>query len=834
MKATGKKIPVLIIGSLIYCALLFPAEADVKVIQRAEDLPEKFSSLAEKGDLLIQDDRYFLLLGASPRLLVTSANYPTGNAMGSILGFVPAGQNASGDLNIGGPVLRIKEKTYYVIYSRLQPAGPAPGAEPGFEAVGVYEDQEGRRAEIKTSYLFHPQKGRVDIMSTITNTGKGPFEGLSYRLFFDAYHSYSFNPYDEKRLPRFNFRVYQKRGHSLGWVNFNPVEKEESRFPGSLQPGQECTLRYTLLVARSGPDLLDQIYQILETQPVRATVSFKDFEGDWMELIVREALSSAVFFRSILTKPVYQEIVLPPGVYLLRANFFPAVVEKLVEVRPDGENSFLLSNPPSGELKVRVQNSRGEAVPGKVTFIGLSPTESPYFRPENPVETGRSWEGFKNSCFPGQEGLVVRLPAGTYLASASRGPEYAVAQKVIEVVEEENRDLTLIIDRILETPRLISFDPHLHTLKSDGSPSVGERIKSVTAEGVEVMAATDHNYITDYSGDLKSLKLDGELAVMPGNEVTTAEVIHFNNYPLDVRPDEMGNGAINSFSDTASRLFLASRQKNPNAVLQVNHPRAGDLGYFNNYSLDQESAATALAGLDMGFDLLEVLNGPYFYSSNKDAVEDWFHLLNRGYYFAIVGSSDAHGIDRGEPGYSRTYVDYSGGQAARLDTRAFLQALKKGRSFVTNGPVVALKVNGQFGPGDLTKAAGGKVAISLEVRSAPWVAVDEVRLVFNGKRRIIFPVQEEEEAIQKFAQEISLTLTADTYICLEALGKRTLFPVLQRASRTGSLKDGTLPYALTNPVFVDVDGNGRFDPPLPEKIRATAKPGNSNKKISRY
>lgn len=37
------------------------------------------------------------------------------------------------------------------------------------------------------------------------------------------------------------------------------------------------------------------------------------------------------------------------------------------------------------------------------------------------------------------------------------------------------------------------------------------------------------------------------------------------------------------------------------------------------------------------------------------------------------------------------------------------------------------------------------------------------------------------------------------------------------------ITDATIPYALTNPVFVDVDGNGKFDPPLLKKIESVSK-----------
>jgi hypothetical protein len=815
-------------------ASLPAAEFAVKVIPSPADLPSGFSTLAQKGDYLLDDGKFLVLLGASPRLVVTSSHYPHGQAMASLLGFGLKGQSSNGDLNFGMPLLRIKEKTHYVAYARLDQVAAGPMEKrPVFTAAGIFEDKEGRKAEIKTTYSFKPGEGQIDVTSTISNTGNIPFEDLSYSLFFDAYHRYYFNPYDEEKFPGLNFRLYQKKGYHLALVSRNPVEDEETFYPGKLSPGERYELRYVLLADSSAGEILPRIYRLLEVPAEKATVAFKGYEGDWMEIIVRDALTSSVFFRAVLEKPLYQEVVLPAGFYRLRANFFPAVVEELVEVKAGGENTFTLACPPLGELKVRLKDGQGKPLPGKVSFLGIDPTMSPYFEPENPIETGRDWEGFKNSCFPGEDGLVVRLPVGTYLAAASRGPEYSVEHRVIEVLEKDNPDLTLVIDRVVETPGLLAFDPHMHTNRSDGDPSVSERIRSVVAEGIEVLNATDHNQITDYGPYLKELGLDRELTVIPGSEVTTRDILHYNTYPMEIRPGELGNGAILAAADSASPLFAASRQKNPGAVLQVNHPRAGDLGYFNNCNLDQESAANAVPELDLAFDLLEVLNGPYFYASNRVAIEDWFHLLNRGYRFSIVGSSDCHGIDRQEPGYSRTYVSVPDEKQKPLDRAALVSALKKGRSFVTNGPMIALKVDSLYGPGDLVPANGQRAEISIRVWGAPWVDVKEVRLVLNGKRQIIFPVQAGEASIDKFVREIGLSLTEDTYICVEALGGKTLFPVLQSASWSGKAEDGTLPYALTNPVFVDVDGNGRFDPPLPEKVLLNAGPADPDKKVSR-
>ncbi len=836
MKSPKKKIFALAVRIALIWPLYLQSEVQIKTIQSADEVPAKFSSMAQKGDVLIMDGKSCVLLGGTARSLVTSSNYPYGQALGNLLGFAPAGKGLSGDVIVGSPVLRLKEKTYRPPYSRLEriKGEAAKGDSVSFQAFGFFEDPAGTRAEIATTYVFYPEKGRLEIASNLTNAGKAAFEDLGYSLFFDAFSRFNFSPYQEKKFSRLNFRVYQKKGHFLGWFNPDPAEKGDGRFPGRLAPGEKCELRYILFTDPSADRILGEIYRMAEADPVEASVTFRDFDGDWLEIIVREALSSAVFYRAILDRPVYHEMLLLPGIYKVQVNFFPATVEVMTEVKPDGENTLTLQNPRLGAVGVKIRNTKGEAVLGKVSFLGLAPTKSPYFRPENPVETGRGWEGFKNSCFPGENGLEVGLPVGTYLASASRGPEYSVDQRVIEVVSDERLEIAFVIDRVVETPGLISLDPHIHTTKSDGSPSVSERIKSVVAEGIEVLVATDHNTITDYSATLKKLGLNSELSVLPGCEVTTPEVIHFNTYPMEIRPQETGNGAINSTGDAAGPLFKASREKNPGVLIQVNHPRAGSLGYFNNFFLDQESAATALPELDTGFDILEVLNGPYYHSSNQAAIEDWFHLLNRGYYFPIVGSSDSHGIDRGEPGYSRTYVQYSGAGAERLNQADLLQALRKGRAFATNGPIVSLLINGQSALGDLVRMPGGRVDLKFDVASAPWVSVDEVRLILNGQRRIIFPVHAKAKEIRKFEQEISLTLREDTYICLEAVGKTTLFPVLQSPSRTGDLEDGTLPYALTNPVFVDVDGNGRFDPPLPEKIQPDADSGRSARPVSRY
>ncbi|MDH5706638.1 MAG: CehA/McbA family metallohydrolase [Candidatus Aminicenantes bacterium] len=833
MKAFRKSLAAFL---LLIPVLLLGSEFQVKIIQSEDDLPEKFCSIWKAGDFLLSDGETLAIIGGVKRYLKTSTNYPAADALGSIIGFAPAGKKLKSDMIVGAPVIRIKDKKEEVFYSSVKPVKQdTPDGSLTVEATASYSGKKGSKARVQTLYRFSPGEAKIDVTSSLTNTGKNALEELDYSVYFSAFHSYSFSPFNREMHPELRFRVYQKKGHYLAWLNRNPLEEEAEHIPGTLEPGQVYTTRHTLLVDTDHEELLQKIYQIFGVKPEDATLNFKDLNGKMTEVIVRDAFSSAVFFRSFLEDPFSLSLVLPEGTYWVRANFFPAVLEKLLAVKPGEENICILEDAPLGIVKVKIQDSQGQHVPGKVAFIGLAPTETPYFEPDNPVETGRNWETSKNSVFPEERVLEVKLPVGTYLAYASRGPEYSLDKKVIEVLKDEPLELIFRIDRVVKTPGLISIDPHMHTRESDGRMGIAERLRSVVAEGVDVAVASDHNTITDYSPALKKLGLNKYLAVITGNEITVSGMIHYNTYQVKYRPEEEENGAISPLADEVSPLFEASRQKDQEAILQVNHPRAGTLGYFNNYQLDLESAAFAWENFNISFDVLEVMNGPYFYSSNFTAIEDWLHLLNRGYYYPLVGSSDSHGIDRGEPGYSRTYVYYRGEETDSLDWNSLAHSLRKGRTFATNGPIIEFTVNTTYTSGDTFTDKDGKVDVAIKVQSAPWIAVDEVRLIVNGERRIIFPVNTPKETILKFdmASFGLPLLKVDSYIAVEVLGNESLYPVLQRSSWSGLSTNATLPYALTNPVFVDVDGNGKFDPPLPEKINLIPETELSKEIISR-
>ena len=134
MKPLSRMISV-VLGGILLSASLLPASVRqspapaVKVIQGPEDVPDGFTSLARKGDFLVFDGRSYAVLGASARSIITSVNYPYGQAMGSLLGFVPADKvPEAGDLNLGAPVLRIGDKTHHLGYTEITRLKDQPGS----------------------------------------------------------------------------------------------------------------------------------------------------------------------------------------------------------------------------------------------------------------------------------------------------------------------------------------------------------------------------------------------------------------------------------------------------------------------------------------------------------------------------------------------------------------------------------------------------------------------------------------------------------------------------------------------------------------------------------
>lgn len=798
------------------CTRGFPAKVSGQTVQPTAGSDDRHPS----DDLRLSDGTFVAEFGTNKRPYLDRYGFQTSNAYGSILDFRSLGTAPDSNVMTGSPVLFYESQRRYIVYSSVEATDD--GTTIHSVASGELGDPR-KRYEVSTTYSLLPGTGVIDVRSRLVNTGIDTFADIRFSLHHDANRFYVFSPYGLNRHPELRFEVVPRPDNSLGWVDLNAHDDTNDPLLVTLAPGDAQEVQYALTVDDNYGRLLETIYRLLGVDATPVVLRFEDLAPGMFEVVVREIANGSVFFRTFLDDPSPLTLMLPPGTYKVTGNLFPAVVESIVTVGRE-TTECTLENPSRGRVSLAVRDEAGDPVPGKVTFIGLHPTPSPYFPPHDPVKSGLPWERVKNSAFPVYSDLELELPVGSYLVSASHGPEYTLDQTVVDVLAGGLTELRFQIERVVDTQGLVSVDPHMHTLKSDGAVTAAERVISVVAEGVDVAVATDHFFRHDFVPAAEAAGLTDRLGVIAGSEISFRDpldysyTLDFSIYPL--APGESGWSAVETLSNDVAAIFEETRQRYPDALIQINHPRRLSEGYLTTYDLDPDSATTVREGFWAGFDLLEVLNGPSLRSSyNSRTVNDWLNLLARGFYYPAVAGSDAHRIDTEEPGYSRTYVYVTDQDMHNPDNTAVIESLRRGRSFVTNGPIVEVTVNDRHLPGDTLSAVEGKVELHIDVRATPWISVDKVTVMVNRHIVQTLPIDAAPGSTQRLQRDLNLELVGDGFIVIEVTGKSSLYPVVQERSRSGQLIDAVTPYALTNPVFVDVDGNGRFDAPLQRVIR---------------
>ena len=217
------------------------------------------------------------------------------------------------------------------------------------------------------------------------------------------------------------------------------------------------------------------------------------------------------------------------------------------------------------------------------------------------------------------------------------------------------------------------------------------------------------------------------------------------------------------------------------------------------------------------------------------AIDDWFNLLNLGRRVGGTANSDSH--DRDDIGYPRTYVHVGTDDPAEVTPQAVAKAVRQGKMTMSRGPFLEMFVNDQPIGSELI-VPEGEVTVKVKVQAARWIEVNRGVLYANGAPIETFKVDLSDPAVRLFEWSTTLTLDRDTWFVAQVSGDVSMFPVappidlppvlLNEAfgtiagplgfggsaidevapSQTGTFK----PLALSNPTWVDLDGEG-FDPP---------------------
>jgi hypothetical protein len=170
-------------------------------------------------------------------------------------------------------------------------------------------------------------------------------------------------------------------------------------------------------------------------------------------------------------------------------------------------------------------------------------------------------------------------------------------------------------------------------------------------------------------------------------------------------------------------------------------------------------------------------------------LETYYALLNCGFPLKPTAGT-ASGVHPVPLGYSRVYVHIEG--AFSVDK--WLEGLKRGRSFVTNGPLLDAKLNGQY-PGS-TFVSDDEMTLELDGSAAYGQAIDRFEWIVNGEVVSTFqPPRTNQSKRPPFLYEMqnqTIKIQSSGWVALRAIHQ----------SETGRVQ-----FAHTAPWFVEIKGS---------------------------
>lgn len=359
------------------------------------------------------------------------------------------------------------------------------------------------------------------------------------------------------------------------------------------------------------------------------------------------------------------------------------------------------------------------------------------------------------------------LPKGTHTITISRGLEYDTFVTSITIIGGETLRLDVPLYHVIDTGQWVSIDTHVHTVNSPDAPvPLADRVLSFAAAGVDVLVATDHDFITDLSPIISELGMEEYVFSMVGEEMTMFDFGHFNAFPLAHHPELPLGGAVDphggrgptSHPDKFLATLRAAGDDPESTVVQINHPRSALFGYFSAIGLNTATLKTTRDSSLFRMDPLDPLldndneEDSRLYSADYDAFElyniyaeitpglnDYFALLNLGVIRTALAASDTHDWYSSEPGMPRSFVKYTGDDLVKnLDSSAIAKAILDAEVTGTNGPFleVSLAESGGIaapksaGPGQIL-SSDQDLTLTITTTMPNWVTIDTIEIFSN-------------------------------------------------------------------------------------------------------
>jgi TolB protein len=472
---------------------------------------------------------------------------------------------------------------------------------------------------------------------------------------------------------------------------------------------------------------------------------------------------------------------------------------------------------PRARLQLRILNPDGATTAARVS---VTDEAGRFYAPENSWLSGdagfdRKERAFEAHYFPSTGVDEVNVPAGKIGLEVMKGFEYAIEHKTMEAREDQAEMVTVKLrplavawartGRGLSGGQWVSSDLHVHmNYGGEYRNTPAHLVLQAEAENLNIvnnLIVNKEQRIPDieYAGKQVDRASNGRTLVVHGQEFHTTQWGHLDL--LNIRDNLLLPGYAGYPGTAAASLFPMDAD-----VSDMAHAHGAVVGYAHPFDEDPANIPRAqedtpeefAADVALGkVDYLEIVG----FNDYRSTAEVWYRLLDLGFRIPAGAGTDAmanFASLRGPVGIDRVYARVPPGP---VKVEAFLEELKKGHTFATNGPLLDFSLGGQGIGGEL-KFDGPPGAVPFRAHLRSIVPVDHFELVcYGGKaaadRRTPYSVQNLTLKGPRDAADVSGTveLVESGWCLLRASSDRSEYPVLENYV-----------YASTSPIYVTVAG----------------------------
>jgi TolB protein len=463
---------------------------------------------------------------------------------------------------------------------------------------------------------------------------------------------------------------------------------------------------------------------------------------------------------------------------------------------------------PMGQLTVTVSNASGQPTPARIFLTAAdgrayAPDGAWMHAEDNFV---RSDAPFEAHYFHTNGTAELTLPAGKVDVEVMKGFEYDIERRSVQIAAGKHQAVSIRL-KALVTPadprsQWLSGDLHVHM-------NYGGAYRNTPAHLVSQQAAENlfliENLVVNKEQripDIAYFRTTADPASTTGHWLLHGQEFHTpywghlgllnltQNYLL---PDYAAYG----------HTAAASLAPTNATVADLAHQQQGLVGYVHPFDVvvDPVSDPTLTHGepLDEALELpVDVALGKVDYievmgfSDHRMTADVWYRLLNCGFRLPTGAGSDTmanYASLRGPVGLVRVYAKVPKGPA-RPST--WLAALKSGRTFASNAPLLGFTLGGKE-LGDALKLAVGDHKVKFTAWMRSIVPVDHLEVVCNGRVAQDFKLSGNRQSADV---EGTVVIAQSGWCVLRASSDKPEHPVLD-----------DYVYATTSPIYVSVQGS---------------------------